>query len=213
MKQFRILPGALALIALSATPAWADDLDNAVLNGQLNLKDVISEQNVYVYDTGELNQSANARGNQLSVDLKGASYIETSQVSHANVEAAVNLEAGWIEGVATTNSTSVTNAAEVTGDGSGDMQIANYQEANPHCESCYDDAMTYISAEGVGVLDSSTVAIANSFNASNGTGGMNAHSYQVNNSKMSATSNIFVGYAGSLNASSMAVGNSASFSN
>lgn len=208
MKKTSLLLAATLATALPFAAA-ADDM---VLNGQLNFKDVIGEQNVYVgVVAGDHEQTASAQGNAMEANVTGESYVDTYQINHSNVEADLNLEAGLIAGDAVTRSQSFTNSTTIEGDGEGELTVDNYQEANPHCESCYHDAKTYISAAGVGSLDSSTVAVANSFEARNGQGGMNVNSQQVNNSKISAVSNIYVGVAGNLSASSAAVGNTATF--
>ncbi|WP_420560136.1 hypothetical protein [Tepidicaulis sp.] len=207
MKPTRLFLSAV-LATFCAAPALAGDPDHTVLNGQINLKNIVGELNIYVDDAGSLGQTASAQGNSFEAELDGSSDVDTYQINHSNVEADLNLEAGWIEGEATTVSQSFTNSATIKGDGTGGVAVNNYQEADPSCDSCYDDAKTFIAVDGVGTLDSSTTAVANSLNVYNNAPGTNINSQQINNSKMSAVSNIYVGYAGSLNASSAAVGNS-----
>jgi hypothetical protein len=196
------------LLAIPACAADLTDTGSSILNGQVNVGNVVSTMtsttaNVY----GDVSVQSVAVGNLLDVTTMNDTSVNNSQyVKTGEIGSYLGAAATDVSGSVSVTGQAICNAASVSTDPTV-TSVTNLQQ-------CYGQdpaSVVYVDAINVGgSVSIANSAIANTFEADSNAANMPIDSTQVNNTLVTATTTANVkNVAGSVAISATAVGNSA----
>ncbi|MCP2679927.1 hypothetical protein NHF45_10340 [Maricaulaceae bacterium NA33B04] len=213
-KQMSILLAGAAACAVAA-PALAQQ-ENQVRNEQRTWAETRAELNGHVRNVTEgVSMTAAAIGNSFSAELGGSANVSSYQWGNRDVSASMYLDASDTLGSIEATTAAIGNSASISidafeGDG-GSSRVSNTQIVS----GAFHSNMTFDGSDISGVDDvaisATSASIANSLNV-NARGDVNANNFQrFWGDSRSVLNAGFEDVAGSVEFTSAALGNSASF--
>jgi len=220
MKHRLMITTAILACSL-AVPALAQDEPNSVvINGQLNLGDVWSSLNVSANNiSGGVDGTSAAIGNSFSAELGDHSHVNNVQRTFADIASEVNANISNIDGDVNLTSAAVGNTASVHSHGNvpcpndpedcpelrAELELTNKQavDIDPY-------SLLNLTASGVGNVNGTSAAIANSLSVNMAGPDNSVSSWQGSGAETTSIVNATINGANSVNLTSAAVANTVS---